>query len=204
MIAAIVPACGLSTRMGRPKLLLPLYSSGRCVIEHVVTELLAGGVHRVIVVAPPADSVPGALTVADRATGSGAVVIHPEAPTQDMRATVEVAIDWLSRHGPPGWVAIEPADSPGLSACVVHALIAATRGMTDGLIVPRVGNRRGHPLILSWSHALRVRELPGGSGLNALLSQFSERVCEVDVNDPGVTADLDTPDDYRRWLEASR
>ena len=51
MIAAIVPAAGLSQRMGEPKLLLPI--GGIPVIARVIEALLAGGVDRALVITPP-------------------------------------------------------------------------------------------------------------------------------------------------------
>jgi molybdenum cofactor cytidylyltransferase len=48
MIAAIVPAAGMSTRMGRNKLLLPF--KGKPLIVHAVETLLASKIEEVIVV----------------------------------------------------------------------------------------------------------------------------------------------------------
>ncbi len=53
MIFAVVPAAGRSSRMGRPKLSLPL--GGRTVLEHVVIALRQGGVDEVLVVVGPHD-----------------------------------------------------------------------------------------------------------------------------------------------------
>ena len=53
MIAALVPAAGSSKRMGQPKLLLEF--DGHTLIGRVVGALRAGGVERVVVVAPPAE-----------------------------------------------------------------------------------------------------------------------------------------------------
>src|SRR5215471_3453560 len=53
MIAAVVPAAGRSSRMGRPKLLLDF--EGESLIRRVVTALRGGGADRIVVV-PPVDS----------------------------------------------------------------------------------------------------------------------------------------------------
>ena len=52
--------------------------------------------------------------------------------------------------------------------------------------------------------AAEVRDLPTGTGVNALLAARADRVRMLDVDDPGTTADLDTPEDYRAWVEARR
>ena len=51
MTFAIIPAAGHSTRMGRPKLSLPL--GERTVLEHVIAALRQGGVDHVLVVVAP-------------------------------------------------------------------------------------------------------------------------------------------------------
>src|SRR5437763_15704538 len=94
MTFAVVPACGHSTRMGRPKLSLPL--GGRSVIEHVVGALRGGGVEHVLVVVGPhvADLAPLART-------ARADVLSLPEPTADMRATVEHGLRWLDARFAP-------------------------------------------------------------------------------------------------------
>src|SRR5438094_5048989 len=121
MAFAVVPACGHSTRMGRPKLSLPL--GGRAVIEHVVAALRGGGVEHVLAVAGP--HVPELAPLA-RAAGAD-VLLLPE-PTADMRATVERGLRWLEDRfapGPDGVWLLAPADHPVLSPPVVRQLLDA-------------------------------------------------------------------------------
>jgi len=54
VIAALVPAAGRSSRMGRPKLTLPVRGGGT-VIGRVLRALRDGGAERVFLVAPPED-----------------------------------------------------------------------------------------------------------------------------------------------------
>src|SRR5437870_4781962 len=120
MIYAVVPAGGRSTRMGRPKLALPL--GDRTVIEHVVAALRSGGADLVLAVVGP-----HASELVPLAASAGAeVCVLPEA-TGDMRATVEHGLRHLEeRHCPqPGdaWLLV-PADHPTLDADAVRALLA--------------------------------------------------------------------------------
>lgn len=191
MMFAIVPAAGQSRRMGRPKLTLPL--GDRTVIEHVVAALRAGGVEQVIVVVGP--QVPEVGTLAQAA---GAEVVHLERATPDMRTTVERGLDWLeSNHRPAPdepWL-LAPADCPTLPPAVVRRLLAVEA--PDSIVVPVHGGRRGHPTRFAWRHAAGIRGLPAGEGINALVRDRA-RVIEVPVDEPGILADLDTPEDYDR------
>ena len=69
------------------------------------------------------------------------------------------------------------------------------------ILVPRCGERRGHPVVLPWSLVADVASLPVGQGFNALLHRQPPRVAALLVNDSGVTVDLDSPDDLMRWNE---
>lgn len=202
MIAAVVPAAGRSERMGRPKLILPLGED--TVIARVIRALREGGAGTVVVVAPPSEF-PGAEVLADEATRAGAVVVVADSATADMRASVELGLDRL-RRGPaaPSAVLLAPGDSLGMTPELVRRIVARASAEPDSIIVPRFRGRRGHPVALPWDLAAEVRDLPTGTGVNALLTARADRVLMLDVDDPGTTADLDTPDDYRAWVDARR
>src|SRR5262249_8820866 len=112
MIFAVIPAAGKSTRLGRPKLMLPV--AGKTVLEHVITALRNGGVKHILVVVGP--HVPQLQPVAKTA-GAHVLLLGQETP--DMRATVERGLQWLKEHFRPNttdsWL-LAPADHPTLNA----------------------------------------------------------------------------------------
>ena len=113
MIAAIVAAAGRSTRMGRPKLLLPF--DGRALITHVVSALREGGADRVLVVAPPANSEEGPA-VALAAKDAGAYVIMPDVRPAEMRDSIEIGLSAAAEPAaPPRLVLLSPGDAPGIT-----------------------------------------------------------------------------------------
>jgi molybdenum cofactor cytidylyltransferase len=200
---AVVPAGGKSTRMGRPKLSLPL--GDRTVLEHVVGALRAGGVDHVLVVVGP--HVRELAPLAERA---GAHVCLLEEETPDMRATVEAGLRWLEEHLAPAstddWLLV-PADHPTLHASVVRALDDARREHPEcSVFVPTFEGKRGHPTLIAWQHVPDIRAHPLGEGLNTYLRQHRPRTCEVPVADGEILRDLDTPEDYEKVLttEAQR
>ena len=194
MTFAVVPACGHSTRMGRPKLALPL--GARAVIEHVVAALRGGGVGTVLVVVGP--HVPELVPLARSA---GAEVLALPEPTADMRSTVEHGLRWVEDRFAPrpddAWL-LAPADHPVLSPAVVRQLLDAAGSSACSIAVPVHGGRRGHPTLIRWRHVAGIRSLPADAGINADLRAHRAETLDVPVSDPGVLADLDTPDDYAR------
>ena len=197
MIAAIVPAAGLSSRMGRPKLLLKI--AGVPLIERVVQALIAGGVDRVLVVLGPATQ-EGATEVARVAKEAGASIEILEIPTADMRATIERGINVLAASGiPPLGLMIVPADSVGIRSELVREVVGHFGSNPERIVVPIREGRRGHPLLLPWREALQICTLPANVGVNALLALRNETLDLFPVVTAGHDADLDTPEDYTRW-----
>jgi molybdenum cofactor cytidylyltransferase len=183
--------------MGRPKLILPI--GGTTVIARVVVALRQGGAEPVVVVAPPADA-PGSAAVQDEAARSGALVVVPAGPTADMRASIELGLAALGRTPAPEALLLAPGDSPGLSAETVARLIARFGAGRPSIVVPTCAGRRGHPVLLRWDVARRIRLLPAGVGVNALLDATAWDVIDLELGDPATLADLDTAEDYRRWI----
>jgi len=200
MTFALLPAGGKSSRMGRPKLALPL--GRRTVLEYAVAALREAGVEEVLVVVGP-----HVRELAPLAAAAGASVLQLQEETADMRATVEHGLRWLEeRFRPPpeaGWL-LCPADHPALDPAVIRRLVQA-RGASPGysVAVPTFEGRRGHPALIDWRHVAGMRALPPGLGLDAYLRQQRAVTLEVAVTSPGVLADLDTPEDYERLRAAT-
>jgi molybdenum cofactor cytidylyltransferase len=196
MIAAVIPAAGLSVRMGRPKLILPV--GGVLLIARVVAAIRDGGADRVIVVTAPTDT-PGASEIAGAARGEGAEVVVAPSPPLDMRASVELGLEFLARGPAPSAILLAPGDSPGLNPALVARVIRNGIESPGRIVVPRHGGRSGHPILLPWGLAKKIPRLPAGVGVNALMAAHPDLIAAFEADDPGILADLDTPEDYRRW-----
>lgn len=195
-LIAIVPAAGLSRRMGQPKLLLDL--AGRTVIERVVHALRDAGISRCLVVVRPDD-----VELAREVLAAGAEVVQPPENPAEMRQSVEYALREVARQTPSstppcdGWVLI-PADHPMLNSNLVQNLVKVWSASPSRIAVPACNGRRGHPTIFPWSLAEEVYRLPPDQGLNSLLRSNPDRVLEMSVTDARVLDDLDTPEDWLR------
>jgi molybdenum cofactor cytidylyltransferase len=196
MIATIVPAAGRSERMGRPKLILAI--DGLTVIARVVHALRQGGAEPVVVITPPRDA-PGAGILIEEADRAGAVVVIAAVRPTDMRASFELGLARVEASCSPSAVMLAPADSPGITPTLVAQLARQAGAMPHAILIPTYRGKRGHPIVLPWTLALKCRKLPEGVGLNALVALHASEVVEVEVAEPGTLDDLDTPEDYQRW-----
>jgi molybdenum cofactor cytidylyltransferase len=195
---AVIPAAGRSERMGQPKLLLPWGSS--TVIEQVLGAWRASSIDHVVMVVHPEDA-----ELAERGRRCGAIVVQPEVPPPQMKASIRAGLAEIARRFQPaaddGWL-LAPADMPLISHDVIERLIDAHRQHCQGadgsptIWAATAGGRRGHPVLFPWSLAREVDDLGGDEGLNVLLARHPVRTVEGDARE--VHEDLDTPEDYGR------
>src|SRR5262245_14778713 len=199
MIHALIPAGGKSTRMGRPKLALPL--GDRTVLERVIAAVRGGGVDSVLVVVGP--HVPELVSLAKSAD-----VLLLADETADMRATIEHGLRRLEERFQPGpdddWLLL-PADHPTLDQFIVQKLVEARRQHPErSIVIPAFEGKRGHPALIAWKHVAGIRALPPGQGLNSYLRQHASETLELPVDSAEVLCDLDTPEDYERLVKRWR
>lgn len=201
MIYALIPAAGHSSRMGRPKLALPL--AGRTVLEHLVGAVRHAGVDPILVVVGP--HVPQLVPLAE-AAGASALLLPSE--TSGMRATVQAGLGWLEKQFRPRaedfWLLV-PADHPTLEPPVIrHIIQARPPDPRHSIVLPTYRGQRGHPVLIAWKHVARIRTLPPEQGLNVYMRQQEGEIFELPVDSPAVVTDLDTPEDYERLVHRLR
>jgi molybdenum cofactor cytidylyltransferase len=196
-IFALIPAAGRSRRMRTHKLLLPV--GDRRIIDHLISALSSA-----------ADEV-FLLRRKDDLELAQALASHPDvrvveagSDPPEMRDSVELLLDHVSRTCRPndddGWL-LCPADHPVVHRDVLETLLVAFRSRPDAMHLPTSQGRSGHPLLIPWSLAKRVHELPSGEGLNLLKRLPDVVVVQHPVEDPSVLWDVDTPEDYQRLLQ---
>jgi molybdenum cofactor cytidylyltransferase len=99
-------------------------------------------------------------------------------------------------------IVIAPADLPTLSAESVRALLRAFRHLRPKLALPTFRGKRGHPLLIARSLIPDLHRLDPKIGLKQILDT-THRVLEVELDDPGIALDVDTPEDYERLKGSS-
>lgn len=190
-IAALLLAAGLSTRMGRPKPLLPW--GDRTLVEAQVAMLRDAGADDIVVVTGhEADRIEQVLV------GSGArVVFNPryaEGRATSVRAGAQAIPDGT------GCIVVLSVDQPR-TADLVRAVIDAHLRAGALITVPRHAGRRGHPVVFAGSLLPELREVTEeGEGMRAVRRRHADRTVEVEVADEQVLLDVNTPDAYAAAL----
>jgi molybdenum cofactor cytidylyltransferase len=208
VIAVVALAAGKGGRMGGNKMLLPwknrpllvhvLEAALRLPSLHSVTVVLGCDAERVLAALerhfgpyPPFDVVRnpdwrdgqsaslrhGLASILARPDGekiAGVMFLLGNQPL--IRA--QTLADLLSAHTAP---------APRETACMASA--------------PSYRGQRGNPVILSRALFPRIAELRGDAGARGILDELGDGLRLVQVGDPGVCRDIDTPDAYAALLD---
>lgn len=188
--AAILLAAGNSRRMGSSKQLLDF--GGKTVLARCLETLLAGGVREIVVVV----GIAGDAVVIEAGRFPVQVVVNCD-PGGDMASSLRVGRDALSKAVRGIIVAL--CDYPLVRPETVSLLLGKHASFPDKIIIPVTGGRRGHPLLLP---RLILNELRVGLTLRDLIRYDPERLHCLQVDDPGILLDMDTPEDYQRLSAA--
>lgn len=89
------------------------------------------------------------------------------------------------------------ADHPRVAAATFRAVADEYARSHASIIVARHAGRRGHPVLFDRTVFEELLVAPEERGARFVVNADPARVVYVDVDDAGVTLDLDTPDDLR-------
>ena len=182
--------------MGQPKLLLP-WRDG-LLIDHVLNAWTTSNVDEVVVVVRKDDE---ALT---RACRSHRVhIVHPPEAPKDMKESLQCGlseIDKMWSPKPNDSCFLAPADLPTLSHQLIDQLLCVDCDESV-IVLPRFGEKPGHPVRLPWPITRELFELSADEGLDRIVAR--NRKCEVPFPAQAKTKDIDTPADYRDLLNAA-
>ncbi|WOJ96682.1 nucleotidyltransferase family protein [Congregibacter brevis] len=88
------------------------------------------------------------------------------------------------------------ADMPALLPRTILTLLE--HADSEHIVYPVYGARRGHPVVFGGRFLPLIKLLSGDRGASKLLEQNAAQCVAVEVNDPGVLLDVDTPEDLRK------
>lgn len=189
---AVVPAAGLSRRMGQPKLVMDLL--GKPVVQRLLEALDQRELVATAIVMRRSDK-----DLQKAVSPLKALAVLPDVDPPDMRTSVEHGLSALEEQFQPeprdGWLLI-PADHPILDVETLRQLVSAWDQTGADVLVPWHDGRPGHPTFFRWSLTARVPLIPRGRGINWLLTVPGVDVETVEVDSDSVLLDLDTPEDF--------
>lgn len=190
--AVVVLAAGGSSRMGRPKQMLPV--GGRTLLRRTAETALECG-PAVVVLGAAADRLATEL-----AGLPVSVVVNPDwakGPGTSVAVGV-AAVEALS--GPADAIVFLLCDQPAVTAENVRRLVAVHETTGASMVASGYGESVGVPALFAREWFAALKALDPAAGAKQLLARHPDRVAVVPF--PAGAIDLDTPADYERWLAA--
>jgi molybdenum cofactor cytidylyltransferase len=191
--AVVILGAGASSRMGRPKLLLPWRDT--TVIGHLLKQWRELGAAQIGIVLRPRDA--SLAAELDRLGFPRADRIENPQPERGMFSSILCAAGW------PGWKdgiatwAIVLGDQPHLRPETLRQLVEVHGANTDAVCQLEFGGHARHPVLLP-RRAFKELKVSPAETLKDFLKRTSVRCLRCSVDDPGLALDLDTPEDYQQ------
>ena len=189
---ALITAAGLSSRMGDFKPLIPI--GDKSMVQTVIQALRDGGVAQIAVVTGHRDE-----DIRAHLKDSGVKFIFNENyASSQMFDSIRLGVSHIADECDR--LIFSPVDTPFFTAGTVRALLKSP----NSAAFPVYEGSPGHPVMLSSTVFSGLAGYSGEGGLRGFLENSVRDLAYIEVDDPGVLPDVDTPEQYKRLLTGKR
>ena len=190
-VAGLVLAAGGSSRLGRPKQLLPF--GGATLLDHAIATARECGFDQLLVAVGA-----GADKIRERVNLSGADVVVNPGYGVGCSSSIAVAMEALDPRA--STLVLMLGDQPGVTPASVRRLLTA-RGDAP-IAVCRYEDGRGHPFAFGLEVFGDLRALHGDKAVWRMLDERADDVVDIPVVGR-IPPDVDTWADYEAVVAAS-
>ena len=196
MIVAIILAAGASTRMGRPKALLPV--EGTTFIERIVRALDDTNVDRTLVVlGHNADAMRDAIAYLGVDTA-----VNPDF-SRGQLSSLQAAIRALDGE-PVDAILVHLVDHPFIDSALVNRMIERFYAEGKLIVVPSFAGRRGHPVLFSSKLFPEFMSASLETGAKPVVRGHPSETLELETDEKGILVDIDTPEEYQKHVRSEK
>lgn len=189
-LSAILLSAGASARMGRPKALLEY--RGESFLDRQIALYAAAGARVICVLGHDAARIAASLR-----RNAGAVLVLNPVPGAGQFSSLQCGLRAMQDSTEAFF--FTPADSPGVRPETLQAMLDVWNPEAADFLQPAWRGRHGHPVLAAARMAAAFLAMPPGASARELVRRSRRRF--VDVEDPFVLLDVDTPETYQRLLE---
>jgi len=188
----VILAAGASTRLGRPKQLLPW--QGKTLLQHAVQSALSITTQPVVVTGASADQLVAGLN-----HHQVQVVFNPEWQ-QGIASSIHCGLQALLNRTPmPDQVIFMVCDQPFVTAGLLLELINERQNTRKAIVASAYGGTLGIPALFDKSLFPQLLDLQGDMGAKKVIQQHIEEVASVAF--PEGAFDIDTDAEYEELVK---
>jgi molybdenum cofactor cytidylyltransferase len=190
-IAGVILSAGASRRMGTPKALLRYQDE--TFLDRLIRVLSTVCETVVVVLGHDADIIRAGV----KQYPNVKFTFNPD-PERGMLSSLQCGLRIVPLEAEA--IFFTPVDHPNIAASTVQALAQAFATHPAPVTVPAYRGHRGHPVCITRALAEELLELPVAAQAADVIHRHAANRQLVEVEDPGVVADIDDPDAYRTLL----
>ena len=193
MIVAVVLSAGESSRMGRPKALLPI--DGQTFIERIVAALKQAKVGKIIVILGH-----NARELQSRISHLPVEILINTDYKLGQLSSLQLAVRYLQPDLDCDGMLVHLVDHPYLAPALVEEMIRQFYETKKRIIVPKFHGKRGHPVIFSNALFDEILSAPMEEGAKAVVNAHRAETLEIETEEDGIAVDIDTPELYQQHV----
>ena len=192
MISAIVLAAGMSTRMGKSKAVLTM--GDKTFLRHVIDSTKLSGVEDIVVVLGR-----GMAEIRRGVALDDVKVVENREYERGMSTSIHAGL--LAVRAESEAILVALADQPLVKPSTIQLLLDEYRRLKPGIVIPVFQGFRGNPVLVHKRFFPELMQIHGDIGCRAIFGRHPDDIHRVEVSDPGVLVDIDTPEDLEKALE---
>ncbi len=192
-VEGVILAAGLSTRMGRQKLLIEV--GGIPLIRRVVRAAVESCLSRLILVTGPSNS-ELLQSLGPDARHERVLIAVNDHPEEGMSSSLKTGMGLLTKE--TSGVMLILGDQPFLTSAIINRLLNEFHKRTDCILAPLIQGRRSNPVIFPADLFPELEMVTGDAGGRSVLQRHAARVVGIEMGGYYNDIDLDTADDLQR------
>ena len=189
---AIILTAGESSRMGFPKALLDS-GDGRKFLERIIDNVgnNKNKPEEIIVVLGYHKE-----KICDEVNLEGCTIVENKTPELGQLSSLIAALNNIKDD--MSGVLMCLVDHPLVSPSTYEKVAKEALSHPGSIILPRYGKRKGHPVFFPSEIFKDLKTSPLDCGARYAVQKNKDRIRIIDIDDPGILKDIDTPEEYQR------
>ncbi|MFC2061100.1 NTP transferase domain-containing protein [Elusimicrobiota bacterium] len=188
-ITAIILAAGESARMGSPKALLKIEDKN--FIDIIREKLMEAGISDICLVLGA-----GAGDVKSNLNTDGLNIKINENWEKGQLSSLKTGLKGVSDQANAVMMCL--IDHPQVQLETIKKLIVGFMDTKADIVIPQYQERGGHPVIYNKTVFKALMEAPLDKGARVIAKDSQYNILKVDVDDPYIRQDIDTPEEYNQ------